>query len=354
MGNSTIYDNGTNVGIGTSDPVYKFQVEGGDAKINGVIIGTGPGDEAKDFNTVFGHDAFLNNISGNSNVAIGREALMSNTTANSNIAIGFEAMMNSTTGKSNTACGTLALNNNKTGSYNTAFGLFSLGSNNNGVGNSALGAYAGANYGQISYNLSISYGTFVGYEAYSIVDYLTNVTCLGYQSHTTASNQIRIGNTSVTSIGGYSAWTNFSDGRYKTAIHEDVIGLDFIMKLHPVTYQLDVNRLSASLKEDQNKDTDGNITSISLQKDIQARNDKSQIKQTGFIAQEVEKAAKELGYDFSGVDVPKNENDFYGLRYSEFVVPIVKAVQEQQAMIKDQQKIIDNLIKRMEVLEKNK
>ena len=28
------------------------------------------------------------------------------------------------------------------------------------------------------------------------------------------------------------------------------------------------------------------------------------------------------------MDAPKNENDFYGLRYAEFVVPLVKAVQE--------------------------
>jgi predicted RNase H-like nuclease (RuvC/YqgF family) len=50
--------------------------------------------------------------------------------------------------------------------------------------------------------------------------------------------------------------------------------------------------------------------------------------QTGFIAQEVEKAASELGFDFSGVDKPKNKDDFYGLRYAEFTVPLVKAVQE--------------------------
>ncbi len=49
---------------------------------------------------------------------------------------------------------------------------------------------------------------------------------------------------------------------------------------------------------------------------------------TGFLAQEVEAAAKKIGYDFSGVDAPKNENDLYGLRYAEFVVPLVKAVQE--------------------------
>ena len=52
---------------------------------------------------------------------------------------------------------------------------------------------------------------------------------------------------------------------------------------------------------------------------------------TGFAAEEVEKAAKELGYQFSGVDAPKNKDDFYGLRYAEFVVPLVKSVQELSA-----------------------
>ena len=31
------------------------------------------------------------------------------------------------------------------------------------------------------------------------------------------------------------------------------------------------------------------------------------------------------------MDAPKNENDLYGLRYAEFVVPLVKAVQELSA-----------------------
>jgi trimeric autotransporter adhesin len=61
---------------------------------------------------------------------------------------------------------------------------------------------------------------------------------------------------------------------------------------------------------------------------------KGKMLQTGFIAQEVEVAAKSVGFDFSGVDAPKNENDFYGLRYAEFVVPLVKAVQEQQLRFK--------------------
>ena len=48
---------------------------------------------------------------------------------------------------------------------------------------------------------------------------------------------------------------------------------------------------------------------------------------------------------FQGVDAPKNEKDFYGLRYAKFVVPLVKGIQEQQVMIESQQKRIDELEK---------
>ena len=74
-----------------------------------------------------------------------------------------------------------------------------------------------------------------------------------------------------------------------------------------------------------------------------AERQKAAMLQTGFIAQEVEQAAQSLGYEFSGVDAPKNENDYYGLRYAEFVVPLVKAVQEQQKIIEKQQKEIEEL-----------
>jgi hypothetical protein len=57
------------------------------------------------------------------------------------------------------------------------------------------------------------------------------------------------------------------------------------------------------------------------------------IKQTGFIAQEVEIAAKAVGYNFDGVHVPVDENDNYSLVYGAFVVPLVKGMQEQQLII---------------------
>ena len=58
--------------------------------------------------------------------------------------------------------------------------------------------------------------------------------------------------------------------------------------------------------------------------------------QTGFIAQEVEEASERLGFDFSGVDAPKNDSDHYSIRYAEFTVPLVKAVQELHQNLEDE------------------
>ena len=87
------------------------------------------------------------------------------------------------------------------------------------------------------------------------------------------------------------------------------------------------------------------------------RDEKERIVQTGFIAQEVEQSAKAIGYSFSGVDVPKDENDLYGLRYAQFVVPLVKAMQEQQVLIEEQtkrnnqlQQQLNNILKEIELL----
>ena len=93
--------------------------------------------------------------------------------------------------------------------------------------------------------------------------------------------------------------------------------MDFINKLAPVTYNFDVNKLNSF------NGTDG----------LDAA-DKSEGTYSGFIAQDVQKVAEELGYDFSGVKVPENaEDEMYGLRYAEFVVPLVKATQELDAKI---------------------
>jgi TolA-binding protein len=72
--------------------------------------------------------------------------------------------------------------------------------------------------------------------------------------------------------------------------------------------------------------------------------------QSGFIAQEVEAAALSIGYDFHGVDKPQNDTSHYGLRYADFVVPLVKAVQEQQKQIENYELRIENLESEIEKL----
>ncbi|MGB8192018.1 MAG: hypothetical protein WCF67_08870, partial [Chitinophagaceae bacterium] len=64
----------------------------------------------------------------------------------------------------------------------------------------------------------------------------------------------------------------------------------------------------------------------------------SSIRRNGFIAQEVEKAILKTGQNFSGLIKPRNSGDHYGLSYETFVVPLVKAVQEQQQIIDSLQK----------------
>jgi len=71
---------------------------------------------------------------------------------------------------------------------------------------------------------------------------------------------------------------------------------------------------------------------------------------TGFIAQEVEQAAGKLHYDFNGVDKPKTNDDLYGLRYDEFVVPLVKAVQELSKMNDKKDSLINDLQKQVNEL----
>ena len=87
--------------------------------------------------------------------------------------------------------------------------------------------------------------------------------------------------------------------------------------------------------------------------DYPGKYDIEKIKFSGFLAQDVEKAAKEAGYNFSGITTPKNDKDLYTLSYEQFVVPLVKGMQEQQQLITNQQQQIETLQKRIAALEGN-
>lgn len=293
----------------------------------------------------YGENALVTS-SGINNVAIGNRSLEMNSTGGNNIAIGHMASFQNIEGNSNIAIGSSALSGSR-GNNNIAIGEWALvtnvSSDNIGIGDSAMGGNLVQNSGNIGIGsralLSLSTGnsnvaigeksmqslesgsrnTAVGDSAFLAGTSTTNSIAIGYKSQPTASNQARIGNSSTSSIGGFVDWTNISDGRFKTNISENVPGLDFILKLRPLSYQLDINAIDQKLFALNSPNEEINLSGI----------------QTGFIAQEVDRAATDLNFKFSGIDIPKNESDYYGLRYATFVVPIVKAMQEQQKTIEE-------------------
>ncbi len=269
----------------------------------------------------------------NKNVGIGFEAIKSNTTGFWNTAIGFQTLYSNTTGNYNTANGYMPLPANTTGSRNTAHGTYSLYSNTSGSYNTAIGMFANFN------NQTGNYNTAIGYNAFGNGTNYSNSTAIGNNAAISGSNQIHLGNTNITEIKGQVAFSTYSDGRIKENITENVKGLDFITKLRPVTYNFNIDRQNA-------------LMGIKDESSYKEKYDIEKIRFSGFIAQEVEQTAKEIGYDFSGVKTPKNDKDLYGLSYAEFVVPLVKAVQEQQKIIQNLAEENKSLEKRLERIEK--
>ena len=284
---SNLYNDGSNIQTNS------------DVIINGLTVGRGSGNDST--NTALGYQALSSNASAG-NSAFGYDALRVNVNGVNNTASGIEALVSNTSGGHNVANGKQALRGNTTGSFNTANGYTALFSNTTGINNTAT-----------------------GYSANSMGSIYTNSTGIGYNADNTASNSVRLGNAAVSSIGGQVGWTTLSDGRFKTNVRTDEVkGLEFIMGLEPLTYTYDIDEQAAWKERNYGeKDT----------AQWEGKYDIEQLRFSGFIAQDVEQLAKKVGYNFSGVDVPKNDKDVYGIRYAEFVVPLVKAVQEQQELI---------------------
>ncbi len=280
------------------------------------------------YNTSFGNDSLMMNVSGtrstavgykalenanaNLNTAVGNYSLQANSTGATNLAIGHAALGANTTANNNVAIGTPGtLAANTTGEYNTALGSRSLSANTSGSRNTALGHGALTSMQTGSFNTAVGkdalalevtgdYNTAIGYRACSACNGgYSNSTSIGSNAQVDRSNMIRLGDGAVTIIAGAVLYVNTSDERLKEDIAEYPHGLDLILKLRPVKYNL-----------------------ISHDK---------QILHSGFIAQEVEGTS----IPFYGVNRPANDKGFYSLDYSQFVVPLVNAVKEVHLAITD-------------------
>ena len=133
-------------------------------------------------------------------------------------------------------------------------------------------------------------------------------------------------------------WTVASDARDKTDFTALDLGLDFVKDLQPVTYKWD-KRAKYGDKTAEDYDLNAQTPDGTHKEDWL---------DIGFKAQEVEALEIAAGYNKDNktnlVSSHTGDGKSMGLQYSKFVPILVKAIQDQQA-------IIDSLTARIEALE---
>jgi hypothetical protein len=330
---------------------------------NNVFVGDLSGQMANgSFNTYLGRLSGRNNLTGDSNVGVGHQA-MEHATGDSNTSVGENSLRNSS-GSNNVGIGSGAGENNTTGLNNTFVGDGSGFNNTVGVNNTLLGNQSGFNVTTGDRNTFVGRWSglqnFTG-ECNSALGYgagpangqanLTNTTAIGHEARAPQSNYVRLGNTAVTSVVGNVAYSWPSDRRVKSEIAHDVAGLSFVRELQPVSYKVDYGMLANMMGEDVSSDSSDPLNV--------ARTRLSSITQVGFIAQDVEEVIRRVGIDFQGVKSPDSADGLYSISYAEFVVPLVKAVQElddkNSELADENQKLKDKLeqiLSRLDKLEK--
>ena len=217
----------------------------------------------------------------------------------------------------NVAVGSLAGQNLTSADHTTAFGYFSAAALTTGSNNAFFGKSAGNSCTTGSDNICL--GTIADVAA---VD-TANAICIG-RSITASSNDFSFGKASNVVTNDFDAdanWSRSSDVRKKRNIHSQELGLDFINDLRTVRFQWkpsnEFPKEWRDYSEENNMDTD--------------------VIMHGFIAQEVKEALDKHASDndkkFSGW---KEGDD--GMQHTSremFVIPLIKAVQELTARVKE-------------------
>ncbi|MBT3662293.1 MAG: hypothetical protein HN536_01525, partial [Candidatus Marinimicrobia bacterium] len=272
---------------------------------------------------------------GDKNVALGYDALTANTTGYENSASGVESMYSNTTGQYNLAFGVKSLRNNTTASYNTALGYAALYDANRTDDGNAYNTALGYNAGNTGTN-DITTGdknVLLGASTAASVAAASNQIVIGYGATGTGNNEIALGNTSISAIKAQvTSITGYSDSRIKRDIRNNHLGLAFINKLRTVKYKLkNPADYPLALREKR-----------FMERNEKRPQDDEKI-YDGLIAQEVKAVLDELGVEWSGWS--KNDSDGkQGIQYGALTVPLIKAIQEQQAQITELQNKINAIM----------
>ena len=194
-----------------------------------------------------------------------------------------------------------------------------------------------------------SNNVIIGYGADPSANSATNQIVIGYGATGTGTNEIALGNTSISAIKGQVAFSTYSDRRIKREINDSKLGLDFIMKLRPVTYKMkNPADYPDEILEDRFK---MDVTSGPNNEATHLRPADDETIYDGLIAQEVKEAIDEAGVNWSGWS--ENESDGkQGVQYGALTIPLIKAVQEQQETINSLKKVNQELSDRLEAIEK--
>jgi hypothetical protein len=177
----------------------------------------------------------VNGLNSTQCVVIGNYAFQKAWGSGSSVVIGYSAGYNTYDGHSTVAIGHNALYSNTSGDQNTVIGQGALYSNTTGNRNVAIGVNAGSEITTGSNNICIGFDS--GAES-------------TWNNITTTSNNIIMGNNSITVARCKVAWATTSDKRDKTSFAPVPHGLEFVNALKPTAYRFKKDRDSEEPQED--------------------------------------------------------------------------------------------------------
>ena len=294
-------------------------------------------------NVAIGDSALYANTGGSGNIAIGTQSLSHNISSVYNTAIGYNSLYFSD-GNYNTALGYSSLRGNTSGANNTSVGFQALYSNSTGGANTSVGNHS-MYFNSTGYN-----NTAIGSMALDGNTAFYNVSGVGFNAQITNSNQVQLGD-STTSTYIYGASTiNRSDIRDKADVRDTVLGLPFINALRPVDYRWDMREdykplRPTALAEDASDDEkaayevakDAYLTALKFENLVHDGSKKRTRYHHGLIAQEIKEVIDASGVDFGGFQDHKvtGGEDVLSVGYTEFIAPMIKAIQELSARVVD-------------------
>jgi hypothetical protein len=277
------------------------------------------------FNTTAGDNAFFGSSAGQNN------------TAGGNSFFGSQAGFDNTTGCCNAFFGTFTGSNNTTGEDNAFFGRSTGITNTTGSRNTFMGRAAGAGNSVGSDNTFLGYGSAAG-------ALINNATAIGSRSQVSQSNSLVLG--SIDGINGATETVNVGIG---TTAPQDRLHVNGIIRVISLgaggatalcrNASNQISTCSSSLRyKEQVQPLHSGLEVIERLRPITFTWKQSGERDLGLAAEQVFEVEPLLA-------THNGQGQIEGVKYEQLSVVLINAVQQQQEQIKQQQRLIDSLVK---------